>query len=144
MKFNPPLPAITGSGILEAEAGNHSSNDIPQLDGSDDIDEILSANEKKVDELAQINLDEIDEARYQRIPQLDGFEDIGEKQVEKTVFGVNCANDQIIQIINFFRSFNLLWISRTSHSLCSLDKSCFFCNMRSACLRLRQCRQRAS
>ena len=33
-------------------------------------------------------------------------------------------------------------ISRTSHSLCSLDKSCFFCNMRSACLRLRQCRQK--
>ena len=93
LKCNPALPAITGSGILEAEAGNYSSNDIPQLDGSDDIDEILSANEKKVDELEQINLDEIDEAGYQKIPQLDGFEDVGEKQVEKTVFGVNCANN---------------------------------------------------
>ena len=79
------------------------------------------------------------------IPQLDGCDefDLSEKgNMEKQIYGVNCEINEIIQLINFFRSFNFLWISTDSHWLCSVPQECFFCYMRSTCLRLRKEREK--
>ena len=79
------------------------------------------------------------------IPQLDGCDDfdLSEKgNMEKQIYGVNCEINEIIQLINFVRSFNFLWISTDSHWLCSLHQECFFCYMRSTCLRLRKEREK--
>ena len=45
---------------------------------------------------------------------------------------------EVIQLMNFFRSFNVSWLSSVDHTLCWLDEECFFCNLRSMFLRLRQ------
>ena len=77
-----------------------------------------------------------------QVPQYDGLDDesstmeITEKI--KTVFGINCENEGIIQLISFVRSFNFLWIACRSHPLCFIGVACFFCNIRSSVLRLRQ------
>ena len=73
------------------------------------------------------------------IPQIDGLDDPARK-VEKKIFGINCEIKGIVQLINFFRSFNFLWISSClkSHWMCPLNQQCFFCYMRSSCLRLRK------
>jgi len=79
------------------------------------------------------------------IPQLDGIDDLSESsdQIEETepskdVFGINCEYQEIVQLMNFFRSFNVSWLSSKDHKLCWLDEECFFCNLRSMFLRLRQ------
>ena len=45
-------------------------------------------------------------------------------------------------MFNFLRSFNLMWITSDSHQLCDIDRSCFFCNVRSSFLRLRKRREK--
>ena len=79
------------------------------------------------------------------IPQLDGMDDLsdssdGSEYLEpvKSVFGMSCEHKEIIQLMNFFRSFNFSWLFSEDHKLCWLDEECFFCNMRSMFLRLRQ------
>ena len=79
------------------------------------------------------------------IPQLDGMDDLSDSsdriehgEPSKTVFGINCEHREIVQLVNFFRSFNVLWLSSQDHILCWLDEECFFCNLRSMFLRLRQ------
>ena len=79
------------------------------------------------------------------IPQLDGFDDEDLEDLckrENKIFGVNCEIEEIIQLLNFFRSFNFMWISSNFHVLCCSDQTCFFCNMRSSCIRLRQVREK--
>ena len=78
------------------------------------------------------------------ILQLDGFDDNSSNgsEQEKNIFGVNCEIRKISDLINFFRSFNFLWICMEQHTLCNIEQSCFFCNMRSSCLRLRQLREK--
>ena len=79
------------------------------------------------------------------IPQLDGCDDfnlIDRGNMEKRIYGVKCEIKEIIQLINFLRSFNFLWISTDSHWLCTINQACFFCYMRSSCLRLRATRGR--
>ena len=68
------------------------------------------------------------------ISQLDGIDDIDFKEEEKpikSIFAVNCEIKQIIQIVNFLRSFNFLWISPEYHCLCSSDDGCSFCSIMS-------------
>ena len=79
------------------------------------------------------------------IPQLDGMDDLSdvsdaveEIKPSKTIFGIQCEHREIIQLMNFFRSFNVSWLSSVDHTLCWLDEECFFCNLRSMFLRLRQ------
>lgn len=64
------------------------------------------------------------------ICQLDGNDEISsEDNFEhpcKEIYAVNCIDKQIINLVNFFRSFNSLWISLQNHQLCSLDQNCFF------------------
>ena len=79
------------------------------------------------------------------IPQLDGMGEISDSsdkieyvEPSKTVFGINCEHREVVQLMNFFRSFNVLWLSSQDHNLCWLDEDCFFCNLRSMFLRLRQ------
>ena len=82
------------------------------------------------------------------IPQLDGHvsessED--EALIKKTLFSVKCESDYITQLITFFRSFDHVWKSLNFHKLCSskqTDKNCFFCYMRSSCLRISSVRGR--
>ena len=77
----------------------------------------------------------------EHICQLDGNDDFSSELEDKpckSIFSVSCEVKQVINLINFFRSFNVLWISTTTHTLCSLNQNCFFCNIRSSCLRLRQ------
>ena len=75
------------------------------------------------------------------IPQLDELDDSDEK-LEKHVYAVKCELNGIKKNVNSLRSFNFLWISTDYHELCSKDQNCFFCNMRSSCLRLRQMREK--
>ena len=75
------------------------------------------------------------------IPQLDGFDDedkISKGKSVKQIYGIKCNIRAIVQLVNFLRSFNFLWISSSSHWLCTLSQSCFFCYIRSSCLRLRK------
>ena len=70
------------------------------------------------------------------ILQVDGLEDEG---VSKKYFSVNCKVEELIVLINFFRCFENLWNSAIQHALCIFDKdksNCFFCLMRSTCLRI--------
>ena len=67
---------------------------------------------------------------------------IEERKQEKKIYSVNCSLEAVIQLFNFMRSFNFLWISMDHHLLCNMDQACFFCNMRSSCLRLRQTREK--
>ena len=79
------------------------------------------------------------------IPQFDGLDDINlfeeEEVVDKKLFSVNCEQNEIPQLMNFFRSFHFLWKKSENHLMCNYDsksitQNCFFCLMRSSCLRL--------
>jgi hypothetical protein len=79
------------------------------------------------------------------IPQCDGGNDstlsYDEEIIEKKVLAINCEIDEITCLVNFFRSCNFLWSSMFDHCLCKFDvkqpdNNCFFCHMRSSCLRL--------
>ena len=75
------------------------------------------------------------------ISQLDGNDSISstdEREPCKGVFAIKCELKEIINLVSFFRSMNVLWISSREHLLCKLDEKCFLCNMRSSCLRIRQ------
>ena len=47
------------------------------------------------------------------IPQLDGFDEELSSEDEtienKKIFAINCEDKEIVQLINFFRSFDVLW-----------------------------------
>ena len=63
------------------------------------------------------------------IGQLHGNDDLSfseDEQPCKGIYAVNYSDKTVINIINFFRSINLFWISTQSHQLCSLDQNCFF------------------
>ena len=77
-----------------------------------------------------------------KLPQLDGLEDQDLRKPEKHIYGINCEIREIVQLINFIRSFNFLWITPKSHWMCSQKQRCFFCYIRSSCLRLRKERKR--
>ena len=70
------------------------------------------------------------------ILQVDGLED---EVVSRKYFSVNCKVEELIVLINFFRCFRNLWNSSIQHALCIFDKdksNCFFCLMRSTCVRI--------
>ena len=75
--------------------------------------------------------------------QVDGNDDIMEEEVPpKCLYSVNCETPVLISWINFFRSLDFLW-DTTDHCICTYNvadpgvSSCFFCLMRSSCIRLR-------
>ena len=74
------------------------------------------------------------------IPQIDGLEDeVTDDEAELAnlrLYGVKCEEVQIIQMLNFFRSFDLLWRHNEEHQLCNPKSNCFYCHMRSSMLRL--------
>ena len=79
------------------------------------------------------------------ICQLDGLDDFSELEdipSNSEIFGVKCEARVIVDLVNFFRSFNFLWICMKDHLLCRLEQACFFCHMRSSCLRIRQERKK--
>ena len=92
------------------------------------------------------NSDEDQDNWEYMISQLDGQTDMEssgeeeqEEEIKKNVFSVNCEIREISYLMNFFRSFDCLWRSKLTHCLCESDQkesSCFFCSMRSSCLRL--------
>jgi hypothetical protein len=74
-----------------------------------------------------------------RIIQLDGqaggsSED--EVMLKKKIFSVHCEIKDIAQVITFFRGLSFVWKSLTGHKMCQSSLNCFFCHMRSSCLRL--------
>ena len=80
-----------------------------------------------------------------QIPQFDGGNDSAssydDEIIEKKVLAINCEIDEISRLVNFFRSCNFLWSSMFDHCLCKFDpkqleNNCFYCHMRSLCLRL--------
>jgi hypothetical protein len=80
-----------------------------------------------------------------QIPQFDGGNDsqssYDEEIIEKKVLAINCEIDEISRLVNFFRSCNFLWSSMFDHCLCKFDpkqpeNNCFYCHMRSSCVRL--------
>ena len=89
-----------------------------------------------IDERSEITPSEI------RIPQFDGningsSED--DQIVNKTIYSINCEMTEIIEVITFLRSFDFYWKYLENHKLCEPKKSaeqCFFCHMRSSCLKL--------
>ena len=75
------------------------------------------------------------------ICQLDGADDISSEEdhmPNKKIFSVSCEANEVVNLMNFFRSFNDIWILTNDHQICDLNKNCLFCNMRSSCLRLRR------
>ena len=96
---------------------------IPQLDGnfSGSSDEDVMNN----------RMSDISE---QSILQLDGSSD-DVALSKKAIFSVNCEIRELTEVITFFRSYNFIWQSLACHDLCSTG-NCFFCHMRSTCLRL--------
>ena len=79
------------------------------------------------------------------ITQLDGVDDFDlfdENEVaEKKLFSVNCKQNEITQLMNFFRSFHLILKKSRNHFLCDYDskcniRQCFLCLMRSSFLGL--------
>ena len=81
------------------------------------------------------------------IPQLDGFDEEVSSEDDtienKKIFAINCEEKEIVQLINFFRSFDSLWERVESHELCTPNQNCFFCHMRSSALRLNLERKKA-
>jgi hypothetical protein len=81
--------------------------------------------------------------KTESIFQVDGNDDIMDEEVPpKCLYSVNCEHPVLISWINFFRSFDFLW-ETTDHCICTFNvadpglSSCFFCLMRSSCIRLR-------
>ena len=76
------------------------------------------------------------------ITQIDGNDSMlikDEAKMKRTIFSINCASNDVIQLITFFRSFDFVWEITNWHKLCnskSSEESCFFCHVRSSCLRL--------
>ena len=84
--------------------------------------------------------------QYKLIPQHDGLEDEissnGEEIIEKGLFSINCEEINIVHMLNFFRSFDLLWKQCRKHELCDPKENCFYCHMRSSSLRLNMGRKK--
>ena len=82
------------------------------------------------------------------IPQLDGANEDESDQhkeiVDKSMFSISCEINEIHLLLNFFRSFDLLWKPTNNHPICKYDqnKNCFFCHLRSSCQRLNSKRTR--
>ena len=98
---------------------------IPQLDGN----------------LSCSSDDDVPTSNF-RLTQLDGH--VGTSSQTLTVFkkdsyAISCDFDDIIQGVTFFRGLSLLWERLADHKLClssEIFHDCFFCYMRSSCLRL--------
>ena len=138
-------------------------------DFSSEISSIAGSNMKNQDEqdlvtddqLFQVSEDNMSESSQDRnvIPQLDGNISLfsedetpiiqldgndsllteDEERIKKSMFSINCASEEVTQLVTFFKSFNFVWETIDWHNLCrykSLEESCFFCHMRSSCLRL--------
>ena len=125
---------------------------IPQLDGFYDSSSFMETDDEfQIEEDLPIESPIVDDKSQSLqnieilIPQLDGFndedlEDLCNREIR--IFGVNCEIEEISQLLNFFRSFNFMWISSNFHKLCCWDQTCYFCYMRSSCIRLRQVREK--
>ena len=60
-------------------------------------------------------------------------------KILRTLFSVNCDMNEIAQVLTFFRGLDFIWDSNSCHKICllkPLSENCFFCHMRSSCLRL--------
>ena len=124
---------------------------IVQIDGND---EILSDEEGLQGRNYQINVDNLLEIDYDvkkldtdmfSMPQIDGMDNLIEEESinqAKTVFATNCERNELVQLINFLRSLNNMWLLSAGHRLCKVDDDCFYCHSRSSFLRLRTERQK--
>ena len=76
------------------------------------------------------------------ILQFDGGDDSEIDGISaKKVYAVNCVIDEICIVSNFLRSCSFLWTLSSSHERCEYNSkhrewNCFFCNVRSSCIRL--------
>ena len=78
--------------------------------------------------------------------QVDGNDDLSEFEddipIPSNLYTINYEDQKICTWINFFRGFDFIWKTVNNHSMCNLRKlekgfkNCFYCVMRSACLRL--------
>ena len=153
-----PVNTIESDSLCESNAENrvlNSSNKTVILENKNKIFEVIKlkgGGTKQIDGLQDdkgtiesnmnvgITQSSLDEDHPEIFPQVDGSHD--QEKLDRKIFAVNCEIKEIVHLVNFFRSFNFLWIQKTSHNLCDLDDACFFCNLRSAYLRLRQIRKR--
>ena len=82
---------------------------------------------------------EIDE--MEPIIQVDGNDDIPEEDFNpNSIYSVNCEHRELITWINFLRSIRCIW-RKADHLMCAFGLAknispCFFCLIRSSCLRL--------
>ena len=91
-------------------------------------------------EKALVNLKDVDfcmkSTTQFHIPQVDGLDNIS---LVKKCFSVNCEIEELIALVTFFRSFENLWNCSTQHDICDYIRNganCFFCLMRSGCVRI--------
>ena len=107
-----------------------------EIDNLEDVDIYLDESQSAVTEMNQdVNIF-LEGKEKNNILQLDGLED---ESISRKHFSVNCKVEELIVLINFFRCFENLWNSSIQHALCPFDKdksNCFFCLMRSTCLRI--------
>ena len=108
---------------------------LPQSDVSDNIE---TADIKKNENMGEMKNSSADYTYEEtdllyHIPQFDGSDgSYSNDKLEKTIFSINCEITEIVHLINFLRSSNIMWILQTSHQLCSLNEACFFCSTRSS------------
>ena len=109
-----------------------NNNDLCEEDKDEQIDNCFASNTESDD------LDEYSDSNspclIMNIPQVDGADD--EEIEDQDKFAINCESKELIQMINFFRSFDLLWEAANRHTLCSFKQNCFFCHIRSCILKL--------
>ena len=123
------------------------SNSMLQVDGNDDCssdDEYLQGQNSQSNFESAFNVKELDKD-MSSLSQFDGMEDIIEGDSinqAKMIFAVNCERVELIQLVNFLRSLNTLWLSSSRHRLCKVEAGCFYCHIRSSFLRLRLERQK--
>ena len=131
----------------------YEPNKVPLVHGYEDIsnDENITYNKRNV--LIQMgDSEDISDEEYfaynerNVILQVDGNEDLSEDEEDiptpSNLYTINYEDQKIYTWINFFRGFDFIWENTSSHCMCNLRKldkglkNCFFCVMRSACLRL--------
>ena len=127
--FDQMYYSLGNKGETDREDQSRSDQIIPQFDTSYDLDS-----------------SDYNSSHYEEIiPQFDGGCDLessdDDEIINKSVFAINCEINNISCLINFFRGFEFLWSASSGHCLCIPDhkqpeQNCFFCNLRSSCLRL--------
>ena len=129
---NHPMPDAEENVIIQNVLNVYDQMFYNRVDSEDE--NLQQENTKKVNP----DVDKFFGDEDMMIPQLDGLDDnlTDDERKHKGLFAVNCEETGIIQLMNFFRGFDILWENVSKHKICNFNQNCFYCHMRSSSLRL--------